>query len=299
MKIGYFADGPWSHKAFQKIINDKSLEISFIVPRFDSQDEILKSYAKKNNIDFLVLENINDEKSIKLLSKYKADLFVSMSYNQILKSEIINLPPKGFINCHAGALPFYRGRNILNWVLINDEKEFGVTVHYIDEGIDTGDIILQKKEKITDRDTYSTLLDRATKICAKLLYESIINILESKVSRVRQKDIDSKGSYYRKRVVGDEIVNWNWSSRKIFNFVRAISAPGPYAQTYFGQKCILISKASLINIDNDPGLLPGQVIAKKNNNLIVQTSDSCISIEVLNREEKNINIGTRLISLNK
>jgi methionyl-tRNA formyltransferase len=65
-----------------------------------------------------------------------------MSFNQIFKSEIINLPRLKTINCHAGKLPFYRSRNILNWVLINDEKEFGITVHYVDEGIDTGDIIL-------------------------------------------------------------------------------------------------------------------------------------------------------------
>ena len=299
MRIGYFADGPWSHIALEKIINDNRFEVSFICARYSSPDNYLKKRANDLGIRFLVHKNVNSDEFTEKIKKYNCDVFLSMSFDQIFKNFFFNIPPLGTINIHAGKLPFYRGRNVLNWVLINDEKEFGVTVHYIDEGIDTGDIILQKKEKITDRDTYSTLLDRATKICAKLLYESIINILESKVSRVRQKDIDSKGSYYRKRVVGDEIVNWNWSSRKIFNFVRAISAPGPYAQTYFGQKCILISKASLINIDNDPGLLPGQVIAKKNNNLIVQTSDSCISIEVLNREEKNINIGTRLISLNK
>ena len=64
-----------------------------------------------------------------------------MSFNQILKKKIINLPHLKTINCHAGKLPFYRGRNVLNRVLINDENEFGITIHYIDEGIDTGDIV--------------------------------------------------------------------------------------------------------------------------------------------------------------
>ncbi|MDR1522244.1 MAG: hypothetical protein LBS28_05280 [Streptococcaceae bacterium] len=85
---------------------------------------------------------MNSKEVINLLKKYNADLFISMSFNQIFKSEIINLPRLKTINCHAGKLPFYRSRNILNWVLINDEKEFGITVHYVDEGIDTGDIIL-------------------------------------------------------------------------------------------------------------------------------------------------------------
>lgn len=65
------------------------------------------------------------------------------------------------INCHAGKSPLYRGRNILNRALINDEKEFGITVHYVDEGIDTGDIILQRVYEITDEENYATLLDRA------------------------------------------------------------------------------------------------------------------------------------------
>tara|TARA_Y100000591_G_C21835445_1_gene702174 strand:- start:1478 stop:2374 length:897 start_codon:yes stop_codon:yes gene_type:complete len=293
MKIGYFADGPWSHKAFQKIIANEDLEISFIVPRYDSQDQILKQYAEKNKIDYLLIENVNLDKSIKLLSSYEADLFVSMSYNQILKNKIINLPPKGFINCHAGALPFYRGRNILNWVLINDEKEFGVTVHYIDEGIDTGDIILQKKQKINDNDNYSSLLNKATILCSELLYESIIQILKSKVKKIRQEDIDPVGSYFKKRGIGDEIIDWNWTSRKIFNFVRAISFPGPFAQSYLNDECILISKAFFIKLNYGDNYKPGDIIEKKNDSIIVKTGDSHIAIKILNTNEKNIKIGNR------
>jgi methionyl-tRNA formyltransferase len=96
---------------------------------------------KKYNIDYLKYENINSKNFIERIKTYFCDLFVSMSFNQIFKDEIINLTPLRIINCHAGKLPFYRGRNILNWVLINDEKEFGITVHYVDEGIDTGDFI--------------------------------------------------------------------------------------------------------------------------------------------------------------
>ena len=74
------------------------------------------------------------------------------------------MPKYGAINCHAGKLPDYRGRNILNWALINDEKEFGITVHFIDEGIDTGDIILQESFEIKDSDNYKSLLDLAINV---------------------------------------------------------------------------------------------------------------------------------------
>ena len=108
------------------------------------------------------------------IKKYDCDLLVSMSFNQIFKTSILS--KYKIINCHAGKLPFYRGRNILNWVLINDEKEYGITVHYVDEGIDTGDIILQKTYPITDNDNYKTLLTNAQTECASLLYEALQKI---------------------------------------------------------------------------------------------------------------------------
>ena len=102
--------------------------------KINSEDKILKDYAKQNNIDYLKHKNVNSKEFISNIAKYNCDLFVSMSFNQIFKTQIINLPKYKAINCHAGKLPFYRGRNVLNWALINDEKEFGITVHFIDEG---------------------------------------------------------------------------------------------------------------------------------------------------------------------
>ena len=130
MKIGYFADGPWAHRAFEKIIGDSTITIEFICVRYDRNDEVLRQYADAYGIDLLVHPDINSDGFFEIIGKYKVDLFVSMSFDQIFGKKIRNLPPMKTINCHAGKLPFYRGRNILNWVLINDEKEFGITVHY-------------------------------------------------------------------------------------------------------------------------------------------------------------------------
>jgi len=174
LNIGYFADGPWSHKTFNKLIHDSEIKISFICVRFGSKDETLKNYAKQYGIDYLEHENVNSDEFILNLKKYDCDLFVSMSFNQIFKSDIINFTKYKIINCHAGKLPFYRGRNVLNWVLINDEKEFGITVHYVDEGIDSGDIILQKMYQISDQDNYNTLLERAYVECPNILYDVIL-----------------------------------------------------------------------------------------------------------------------------
>ena len=297
MKIGYFADGPWSHKALERIVSDRKLEISFIVPRYASQDSVLKEWAKKLGVDFIPMKNVNSEDSINKLKSYKADIFVSMSFDQIIKKEVICLPEKGFINCHAGALPFYRGRNVLNWVLINDEKEFGVTVHYIDEGIDTGDIILQNKSLITDDDSYKTLLERAIDLCDKTLYEAIVKILNGENQRIKQKEIDPVGSYFRIRKEGDEWINWEWTSRKIFNFIRAITDPGPCAQTMFKENLIKIRNSK--EIPNSPKYVcvPGEIVGKTDDSLILKTGDSTLSINSYDSLDKKNDMALRALRI--
>ena len=283
MRLGYFADGPWSHLALEKIVCDDRFEIAFIVPRFDSQDPVLRDWAKKLGVEFIPIENVNRPEAVEKLRGYKADLFVSMSFNQILRKEILAVPSKGFINCHAGALPFYRGRNILNWVLINDEKEFGVTVHYVDEGIDTGNIILQRMYPITDQDDYATLLERATRACAELLYEAMIQIENDSVKQVVQATIDSRGSYFGRRVAGDEWIDWGWTSRRIFNFVRAITTPGPCARTMLGEDEIAIERVSLLDNASDYLGTAGEIVGKEDGCLTVKTGDSTIRVELFAR----------------
>lgn len=278
LKIGYFADGPWSHNAFLKIIKDQRFDIKFIVPRTDTKDETLLNFSKEFNIDYFILDNVNSETSRKKVCSYDCDLLVSMSFNQIFRKDIINITPIGIINCHAGKLPFYRGRNILNWVLINDEKEFGITVHFVDEGIDTGDIILQKTFPISDSDNYSTLLNKSYSFCANILYESLVQISENSYKRIPQETIHPTGFYCGMRKNGDEIINWNNNSRSLFNFIRSISKPGPIARTFIGNNIIYINKATLIN--NAPSYIgtAGQVLSKTKIGFLVKTKDSFIEI---------------------
>ncbi len=297
MKLGYFADGPWSHKAFEMIINDKRFEILFIVSRFSKPDPVLKKFAENNNIDFLVFENINSDATVSLLKDYHADLFVSMSYDQIIKEDLLKLPLKGFINCHAGALPFYRGRNVLNWVLINGESEFGITVHYIDKGIDTGDIILQEHYPIYLSDNYNTLLKKSYNYCSDLLMKSLLMIFNDKVIRVKQIDIDSKGSYCQRRLPGDEIIDWNLESKKINNFIRGITFPGPCARTFYGTNEIMIIKSELVAEKIKSDSINGTVLKSQQGKFLVKTKDACLlvtSFLFIDDKKKEISAGVLL-----
>ena len=292
LNIGYFADGPWGHNTFKKLIEDNEIKISFICARYDTKDETLKDYAQQNNIVYLKDKNINSEEFISMVEKYKCDLFVSMSFNQIFKSKIINLTKYKIINCHVGKLPFYRGRNVLNWALINDEKEFGITVHYVDEGIDTGDIILQKTFQINDQDDYSSLLEKAYTECPNILYESISFFKNGKIKSFKQNEISPIGFYCVKRKKGDEILDWNQTSREIFNFVRAISRPGPSAKTFINKKEIKINKVELV--DNAPKYksIVGAVVGVSPLGFTVKTKDSYIKVTEFDFSGK-IKIGDR------
>tara|TARA_Y100001935_G_C17309084_1_gene514486 strand:+ start:757 stop:1641 length:885 start_codon:yes stop_codon:yes gene_type:complete len=293
MNIGYFADGPWGHRTFEMINSDSNFNIKFICVRHDSSDPIFKNYCNNFQIDYLKVKNINSSNFIQKIKKYECDLFVSMSFNQIFGLEIINLPPKKTINCHAGKLPFYRGRNILNWALINDEVEFGITVHYMDKGIDTGDIILQKTYPISDSDNYSTLLKKSYEECPKLLLEAVNKIRNNEVEIIKQKDIHLTGFYCSQRKKGDEIIDWNQSSRSIFNFIRAICSPGPRARTFHGENEVFINQSEFLERAPKYIGLPGVVLNKNEDELLVKTKDSFIKI--LDWESNSfLKIGSRL-----
>jgi len=292
MRIGYFADGPWSHRALDKILADKKFSVDFICARFDSPDPKLRKLAEASGIPFLVHENVNSKDFREILGAFESDIFVSMSFNQIFKQDLILLPQRGIINCHAGKLPSYRGRNVLNWALINDENEFGVTVHYVDGGIDTGDIVLQETYDIDDSDTYGTLLERSFEYCAAILYKSLLQISAGTSKRILQETIDSIGFYCSQREDGDESLNWNQSSREVFNFVRAISSPGPRARTFIRGKEVKINKIDLVPGAPSHKGIPGAVVGKDASGLLVKTSDSFVKV-VDFTSDINLRVGDR------
>jgi methionyl-tRNA formyltransferase len=292
VKVGYFGDGPWAHNALLRLLNEGSVEVAFVCARYGKPDPVLKSIAQNAGKDFIVTPDINSTRFLRTITEYQCDLLVSMSYNQIFKQPLISMAPLGVINCHAGKLPFYRGRNILNWVLINDESEFGITVHYIDKGIDTGDIILQRSYPIGENDDYSTLLIRAYEGCGDLLHQAIVQIVQGTAKRTPQGSIHVTGSYCTSRRSGDEILDWNQESREVFNFVRALCRPGPEARTFLGEVEIMINRVSIVEEAPLFKGIPGAVIGVNGNSYLVKTRDSFVRVEDLTTPV-NIKVGDR------
>ena len=280
ISIGYFADGNWGYETLKRIILEKKIKLNFVCLRYEKPDNKIIEYCKKNKIKFYIFKNINSKKNFRIIFDYKCDLIVSMSYDQIFGSLYQKFFPSRIINCHAGNLPFYRGRNILNWALINGENQFGITVHFVDSGIDTGDIILQKKFKILKSDDYNSLLKKCYKECPKLVLRSINKIQKKNFRAIKQKSLDFKGSYFRKRIAGDEIIDWNQSSEKIYNFVRALVFPGPIAQTFYNKKRIFIHKIKPLKKKSIKKYKSGSIIKlDKKKLLLVKTKNGFVLIK--------------------
>jgi len=298
MKIIFFADGPWAQNSLKKLMT-LDYQVVLVVLRNKYSDNVLKDLSTKYGIPVTRHPDVNSVEFINIIKSYNAGIGVSVSFNQIFKEKMIKQFPAGMINCHAGKLPYYRGRNVLNWALINDEKEIGITCHYIDDKIDSGNIILQKTFQVTDADNYETVLYKAYLLCADVVAESLEMINKGKHQPYLQKGM---GMYCSGRVEGDEFIDWEWSSRQIFNFVRAITYPGPLARSWLRidheYKLLLIKSVRLVN-----GVTPyiginGAVTGySEQGNPYIKTGDTIIEVteySIQDEKKKVLGIGDRL-----
>ena len=274
----FFGDGKWAHNTLKKIIYNKKIEIKIVILR-KSPDKEIQNFCKKFKIKCLIFNNVNSNKAFLEFKKLGTNFGISVSYDQIFKKKIMNLFQYGIINFHAGNLPFYRGRSPINWAIINGENFIGLTVHFIDKNIDTGDIIYQRKLKISKIDDFKKVILKVYKLSPSLVEKAIYLISKNKVNRIKQKNIHNYGSYYKKRKLGDENICWSKSSLEIFNLIRGICKPGVMARTFNKKKNIIkINKASNNFKNMEKNIKVGTVIKKSKNFFIVKTGDRSIKI---------------------
>jgi methionyl-tRNA formyltransferase len=208
---------------------------------------------------------------------------LSIAYNQIFRGAV-RATAAWFLNVHAGKLPAYRGRNVINWALINGEREIGITVHIVDDGIDTGDILLQRTLPIGWADTYGDLLARVVTEIPSMVVEVVDLVATGRAVRRPQ---GPEGTYYGGRRPGDEWIDWSLSSFDIYNKIRGITRPGPGARTWLDGVPIVIWRATY-----DPSwpryrAAPGEVVGRRpGHGVIVKTGDSTILLEEVQRESQ-------------
>ncbi len=206
---------------------------------FDSVAQL----AAARGIPVFAPENINHPLWVKKIKDLNPDVIFSFYYRDIIKQSILDIPAKGCLNLHGSLLPEYRGRCPINWVLLNGEKETGVTLHHMTPRPDDGDIICQKKIAISDDDTAKSLHKKAAQAASVMLDEVLPKI--EKDAAPRKPQDNSKATYYGGRKPADGEINWNLSADQVRNLIRAVTRPYPGAFSYIAsEKCLfwMVSK---------------------------------------------------------
>jgi len=172
------------------LVVDRFRRLGFPVKRTTS----LQSLAETRRLEHFVVRDVNSTDSHARIMAFQPELIVIATFSQILKPHIINAPPLGCINIHPSLLPKYRGPTPEYWILQNKETVTGVTIHFIDEGIDTGDIILQKEILIEGGETVESLVKKCTSLGASMLIEALQVVRGGKVERRKQNE--QEATYY-------------------------------------------------------------------------------------------------------
>ncbi len=193
------------------------------------------------------------------LSSWRPAILYSFNYRRLLRQQILDCASIGAFNLHPSKLPAYRGRAPINWVLVNGERETGVTLHYMVARADAGDIVGQETAAIDDSDTALSLYRKLTPLAARLIYRFHPLIVSGRAPHVRQ-DLNA-GSYFGRRTPADGRIDWNWPARRIFNLVRAVTHPYPGAFCEVGGRKMFVWEASIGAEDGDLGE-PGDILSR-------------------------------------
>lgn len=187
----------------------------------------VKEAALKHGLPVLQPQRMRAPEAIEELAALNPDLIVTAAYGQILPKAVLDLPKHGCLNVHGSLLPKYRGGAPIQRSIINGEKETGITLMYMAEGLDTGDMIAKSVVPIEDEDTAGTMFEKLSLAGAELLLEQLPLILEGRAERIPQNDAES--TYAPNLSREDERIDWSSSSRAIYNRVRGLV---PYSGGY-------------------------------------------------------------------
>jgi methionyl-tRNA formyltransferase len=277
MRIVLFGDGRWATDSMARLAKDGH-DLVGVVARSVSFDSAFLEAVIRLGLPVSQPEKVNSKESMNWVAGLRPDLCLSIAYNQILKQPVLDIPVHGFVNFHAGKLPNYRGRNIINWAIINGETEVGLTSHYIDEGIDTGDIILQRSLPIGWTDTYGDVLGGVIEAIPGLVAETVSLVASGKADRKPQSHLP--GTYFGGRGPGDEWLDWSDTSYNLHNKVRAITHPGPGATALLDGNIVIIWKAFYDVAWPKYIATPGQVVGRRaGEGTVVKTGDSTLLVQ--------------------
>lgn len=283
-RIALFGKNNIAIEALKLLLDNKFSKIVLISPNNsdDGQDSWQRSLIKfcyNNNLEIRKFVKIKSEDSISYLKELELDFIFSLQYDQIINKEVINTAKYGAINLHLAPLPKYRGVAPIGHALLNGEKKFGVTLHYMDPGVDTGDIIAQNFFDITSIKNARELYELSVEKAINLFKNELDNILNLTNSRLPQDN--SLALYYPKGSIdfNQNYVEWNKDTHTLLNWIKAFIFP-PFQFPKFklsGKDYDIINSYPDYNRNNFEK--PGTLIFREGNIFKFATHDSYIILK--------------------
>lgn len=228
----------------------------------------LEQFCTKEGITLFSLNKLGAV-FLGLLKDFKQDICFSIYYRKIFPPSYIPVPPLGFINIHSSLLPKYRGSVPTLWALCNREKEAGITLHHIDKGIDTGDIIAQSRYKIPKNITGFTFHKKIMKLGVQLFSSNLPSILEGKNLKIKQKH--SKGTYFGKFDDTLRFIDWLLPIEQIEAKIRALTKPYIGVKSFIYDKEVIFWKVHIVPLKGYKLRSPGKIEAvSRNGQFIVE-----------------------------
>jgi len=238
----------------------------------------IKAALGDSKLSILQPAKIKDPRSIEQIRALAPDVIVVMAYGQILPGAILEIPKVACLNLHASLLPRWRGAAPIQAAIAAGDRETGITVMYVDEVLDTGDILLQRKIDVEPNETAQSLHDRLAEIAPDALLEALRLLANGNASRTPQDQ--SLATYAPKLNREAGLINWNDTAEVIERKIRAYN-PWPGAFTWFNNKKLKIFGASIVDFRGKPG-----EILSKDKKLVVAAADRALSLTEVQLEGK-------------
>jgi methionyl-tRNA formyltransferase len=239
----------------------------------------IKELALSLGIETIQPLKLKDESLYSKLSALNPEFIIVVAYGRILPLEILKIPKYGCINVHASLLPKYRGAAPIQWAVLNGDKVTGVTTMLMDEGLDTGDMLVKKELSVEDTDTTASLFEKLSLLGAEALIETINGMRAGIIRPVAQ---SGEATYAPPLKKQDGRIDWQRTTDELFNFVRGMY-PWPGAFCYLNNERIKIIKVRKYDLQ---GLEPGIIVKASGGELIVGTGRGCLLIDELQPDGK-------------
>lgn len=271
MRMVAFGYMTWGRRTIAAVL-DAGHEVALIVTHPESDNpyekifnESVAELAADHGIPTLVRERADDEEVRAAITAAQADIMVVSNWRTWLAPEVFSIPRLGTLNVHDALLPAYAGFAPLNWALINDEPEVGVTAHMMNAEFDAGDVVLQYSTAITDDDTVVELFDRTLAMFGPITVDALA-LIEAGTARPVPQD-RGKASYFHRRTEEENRIDFTWPARDIFNLVRAQVDPYPNAYCFHGEQRLRVLSASVT--DDVIGGTPGRIVIRRGTGVVI------------------------------